>query len=51
VLLAPAFEHGFDLAQGLFAITGRQSFHGANVVGPGAEDAHALGAAQFDTRQ
>jgi hypothetical protein len=51
VLLAPAVEHRLDLPQGLFAFAGRQPLDGAHVLGTGAEDAHALGAAELDTRE
>ena len=51
VLLAPALEHRLDLPQRLFALAGGQALDGAHVIGTGAEDAHALGAAQLDTRQ
>ena len=48
VLRAPAIEHRFDLAQRFLALAGRQAFDRAHVIGSGAENAHALGAAQFD---
>ena len=48
VLRAPAIEHRLDLPQGFFAFAGRQPLDRAHVVRAGAEDAHTLGAAQFD---
>ena len=48
VLRTPAIEHGFDLAQRLFALAGGQALDRAHVIGAGAENAHALGAAQLD---
>ena len=51
VLLAPALQHGLDLPQRLLAFAGGQALHGAHVIRAAAEDAHALGAAQLDTRQ
>jgi hypothetical protein len=46
VLRTPAIEHGVDL-QRLFAFAGGQPFDRAHIFGPGAENAHALGAAQL----
>ena len=51
VLRTPAIEHGFDLPQRLFAFAGGQALDRAHIFGPGAENAHALGAAQFDAGQ
>jgi hypothetical protein len=48
MLRAPAIQHGFDLAHGFFTLAGRQSLDRTHVVGTGAENAHALRAAQFD---
>jgi hypothetical protein len=47
VLRAPAFEDRLDLAHRLFALAGGQSLDRADIVGTGAENAHALGAAQL----
>jgi hypothetical protein len=48
---APAIEHGIDLPQRPFAFAGGQPLDRAHIFGPGAENAHALGAAQFDAGQ
>ena len=42
---------GRMMAQRLFTLAGGQALHGAYVIGTGSEDAHALGAAEFDTGQ
>ena len=51
VLRTPAIEHGVDLPQRLFAFARGQPLDRAYILGPGAENAHALGAAQFDAGQ
>jgi hypothetical protein len=51
MLRTPAIENRFDLAQCLFALAGRQSLDRADILGTGAKDAHALGAAELDARK
>jgi hypothetical protein len=51
VLRTPAIEHGFDLAQRLFALASGQPLDCSHILRARAENAHALGAAQFDAGQ